>query len=56
MLTVHAQRRRADEDGVDLLVGEAEKAKPRRVPISRSETPHSPIDVVTPNERELVGA
>jgi HSP20 family protein len=89
VLTVHAQRRRADLEGVELLVGErpqgtfsrqlflgdsldsdrieanyvngvlilklpvAEKAKPRRVPITLAEPAHTAINT---QSEELVGA
>jgi HSP20 family protein len=89
VLTVHAQRRRADLEGVEMLVGErpqgtfsrqlflgdsldsdhieanyvngvlilrlpvAEKAKPRRVPITLAEPAQTAIDT---QSEELVGA
>jgi HSP20 family protein len=89
VLTVHAERRRPNQEGVELLVGErpqgtfsrqlflgdtldadhidaayadgvltlrlpiAERAKPRRVPISRTEKSHAAIDTGT---KEMVGS
>lgn len=89
VLTVHAQRRRADLEGVEMIVGEraqgtfsrqlflgdsldserieasyingvlmlrlpvAEKAKPRRVPITLAEPAPTPINTLS---EELVGA